>query len=138
MGEDSKLSQITPHFNGWSLLRITSALGWTDGYLKLSEYDFEIEHRPASKHINADVLSRHVAAAVQKDQALGGCIEGGGETGASVPLSKEIIVRAQDKEEFCQQITQALSTGKILPYFLDEDFVLYHGAPEERLQEKLG
>ena len=26
--------------------------------------------------------------------------------------------------------------GEILPYFLDEDFVLYHGAPEERLQGK--
>ena len=34
--------------------------------LKLTEYEFEIIHRPGKKHINADVLSRHVAAAVQK------------------------------------------------------------------------
>ena len=94
----------------------------------------EIRHRSGSKHINADVLSRHVAAAVQKDQTLGGCIERDGETGASVPISKEIIARAQGKDEFCQQIKQALSMGENMLYFLDEDFVLYNGAPEERLQ----
>ena len=52
--------------------------------LKLSEYDFEIRHKPGSKHINADVLSRHVAAAVQRDQAHGGSTEGDGETEANV------------------------------------------------------
>jgi hypothetical protein len=35
--------------------------------LKPSEYDFEIQHRPGSKHINADVLSCHVAAVVKND-----------------------------------------------------------------------
>jgi hypothetical protein len=29
--------------------------------LKLSEYEFEIIHKPGKKHINADVLSRHIA-----------------------------------------------------------------------------
>lgn len=60
--------------------------------LKLSEYDFEIQHRPGSKNVNADVLSRRVAAAVQKE----GSFEGDGETEAEVPLSKEIIAQTQD------------------------------------------
>jgi hypothetical protein len=51
--------------------------------LKLSEYDFEFQHKPGSKHINADVLSRHVAAAVQKDQAHGGNTERDGEKEAN-------------------------------------------------------
>jgi hypothetical protein len=29
--------------------------------LKLSEYDFQIIHKPGKKHVNADVLSRHIA-----------------------------------------------------------------------------
>ena len=29
-----------------------------DGQFKFQAYDFEIEHRPGSKHINADSLSR--------------------------------------------------------------------------------
>jgi hypothetical protein len=33
--------------------------------LKLAEYDFEILHRPGKKHVNADVLSRHVSATVR-------------------------------------------------------------------------
>jgi hypothetical protein len=34
--------------------------------LKLTEYDFEILHRPSKKHVNADVLSQYIAAAVHK------------------------------------------------------------------------
>lgn len=30
--------------------------------LKLSEYDFEIEHKAGKKHVNADCLSRHIAS----------------------------------------------------------------------------
>jgi hypothetical protein len=29
--------------------------------LKLTEYEFEIEHKPGKKHVNADCLSRHIA-----------------------------------------------------------------------------
>ena len=30
--------------------------------LKLAEYEFEIEHKPGKKHVNADSLSRHIAS----------------------------------------------------------------------------
>ena len=51
-------------------------------------------------------------------------------------LSPEIMARAQGKNEFCKQIMQALSVGEIIPYFLDGDFVLYHGTSEEKNQGK--
>ena len=74
--------------------------------------------------------------AVQKDQAHGGSAEGDGQKEANVPISKEIMARAQGKDEFCKQITQALSVGENMPYFLDEDFVLYYGTSEEKRQGK--
>jgi len=39
----------------------------THWVLKLAEYEFKIIHRPGKKHINADVLSQHVAAAVKRE-----------------------------------------------------------------------
>lgn len=70
--------------------------------LKLSEYDFEIQHRPGSKHINVDVLSRHVAAVVQNDQVPEGSV-GEKETEARVFLSKQVIGQAKWEDEFCKK-----------------------------------
>jgi hypothetical protein len=39
--------------------------GWV---LKLSQYDFKIQHRSGSKNVNADVFSRHVSAAGRKSE----------------------------------------------------------------------
>lgn len=78
---------------------------------KLSEYDFDIQHQPGSKHVNADVLSRHVAAFVRKCDASQ---EKDGDTG-ELPLSRERISQAQTEDENCKQIVKALMTGKELP-----------------------
>lgn len=97
----------------------------TQCVLKLAEYDFEILHQPGKKHVNADALSRHVAATVHK------LPESSEEAAANlkpleeVLLTKENIMRAQAKDEFCQQVNQALSEGKTLPYFRDRHSVLY-------------
>lgn len=91
---------------------------------KLSEYNFDIRHQPGSKHVNADVLSCHVAAFVRKCDASQ---EKGGDTG-ELPLSKESISQAQKEDENCKQIVKALMTGKELPYCLDQDSVLYCSA----------
>jgi len=72
--------------------------------LKRSEYDFEIRHRPGSKHINADVVSRHVAAAVQKDQVPEGSVEGAGETEGRVSGSKELIGRSEAMTNFVNKL----------------------------------
>ena len=38
--------------------------------LKLAEYEFEIEHKPGKKHINADSLSRHIANVKPEEATL--------------------------------------------------------------------
>jgi hypothetical protein len=62
--------------------------------LKLAEYDFEILHRPDKKHINADVLSRHVAAAVRKQTELGNTVGAETQPQAEMTISKEVISQA--------------------------------------------
>jgi hypothetical protein len=100
--------------------------GWV---LKLFEYDFEIQNRPGSQHVKADVLSRHVAAVVQKREGT----DTEEEAEAEVSLSKDTIGQAQSKDEFCQQIINDVKEGKQLPYFLDQDQLLYYGIPNEDL-----
>jgi RNase P subunit RPR2 len=99
--------------------------GLTRWVLKLAEYEFEVVHRPSKKHVNADVLSRHVAAAVNKLPDLSQEVAADVKPMKRVSLTKEIILHAQTKDEFCQQVYQALSEGKTLPYFRDQDLVLY-------------
>ena len=38
--------------------------------MKLSEYEFEIEHKPGKKHVNADSLSRHIASMKPEEATL--------------------------------------------------------------------
>jgi hypothetical protein len=94
--------------------------------LKLAEYGFEILHRPGKKYINADVLSRHVAAAVKKQTELGDTVGAEMQPQAEITISKEFISQTQVIDEYCMRINQALSEGKIVPYFCDQDSVLYH------------
>jgi hypothetical protein len=94
--------------------------------LKLAEYDFEILHRPGKKHTNADVLSRHVATAVRKQTELGDAVGAEIQLQAEMTISKEVISQAQVRDEYCTRINQALSEGKIVPYFCDQESVLYH------------
>ena len=89
--------------------------------LKLTEYDFEILHKPGKKHVNADVLSRHVAAVVPQSEGT----DTEGEEEAEMSLSKNSIALAQDKDEYCQQILKALDQGQQLPYLVDNDPILW-------------
>ena len=93
--------------------------------LKLEEYDFEILHPPGKKHVNADVLSRYVAAAVRKFPETHGDREADVKPLKEVTLTKDAIMQAQAEDMFCQQIYQALLEGENLPYFRDQDSVLY-------------
>jgi hypothetical protein len=104
--------------------------------LKLAEYEFEVIHRPGKRHINTDVLSRHVAAAVSRLSDSVDEVAVDVKNLAGVSLNKEVIMRAQADDEFCQQIYRALLEGKALPYFRDQDLVLYHRAsdPSEGLK----
>ena len=95
--------------------------------LKLTEYDFEILHKPGKKHVNADVLSRHVAAVVPQPEGT----DTEGDEEAEISLSKNSIAIAQDKDEYCQQILKALDQGERLPFLVDNDQVLYYGNGED-------
>jgi hypothetical protein len=70
-------------------------------------------HRPDRKYVNADVLSRHIAAAVRKHNNPLATSDTEVAPREEVPLSKEVIGEAQAKDEFCQQTKQALSEGKV-------------------------
>jgi len=75
--------------------------------LRLSEFDIEIEYVPGSKIKHVDALSRHVG--LVEDTQL---------------LSKELMLREQNKDSFCnEQIQNRLTTSG--GYFLDMDGVLY-------------
>jgi hypothetical protein len=92
--------------------------------LKLAEYEVEVVHRPGKKRVNADVLSRHVAAAVRKQNDSHENSNQGEGPREEVLLSKKVMRQAQAKDEFCQQTRQALSEGKIMPYFCDDNCVI--------------
>jgi hypothetical protein len=75
--------------------------------LRLSEFDFEIEHVPGSKIKHVDALSRHVGL-VEESQLM----------------SKELMIREQKRDAFCRQQVQNRLTANG-EYFLDMDGVLY-------------
>jgi transposase InsO family protein len=49
----------------------------------------------------------------------------------NVSLTRELIGQAQNNDEFCQKIRDALHKGERLSYFLDRDQFLYYGTTEE-------
>jgi hypothetical protein len=79
--------------------------------VKLSEYDYKVEHRPGTKMRHADALSRHINV-VDKD----------------LVLSREIIREEQEKDSACLQYKQAEN------FWTDEDGILYHQEIKGRSQ----
>jgi hypothetical protein len=43
-----------------------------------------------------------------------------------ISQAQEVISQAQVSDEYCARIKQDLSEGNIVPYFCDQDSVLYH------------
>jgi len=84
--------------------------------LRLSEFDFVIEHKAGTKIRHVDALSRHVGAVLED----------------GLP-SKEKILAEQRKDPFCNA-----QKPKIRPnngeYFLDEDGVMYRRRPDRKHQ----
>jgi len=75
--------------------------------IKLSELDFVVGHRPGSKIGHVDALSRHVST-IKHDAVL----------------SKEIVLREQEKDAFCMKQTPGTYNSK-RQFFLDADGILY-------------
>jgi hypothetical protein len=75
--------------------------------LRLSEFDFEIEHVPGRKIKHVDALSTHVGL-VEESQLM----------------SKELMIREQKRVAYYRQRVQNRLTANG-QYFLDVDGVLY-------------
>ena len=61
----------------------------TQWAMKLSEYEYTVEHRPGTKMRHADALSRHVNL-----------------IGKDLILSREVIHGEQEKDELCNEYKQ--------------------------------
>jgi hypothetical protein len=59
--------------------------------LKLSEFDFTVEHRPGKKIPHADALSRHVGAILKGHR-----------------LDKQMVRQEQAVDDYCQSIKRAI------------------------------
>ena len=82
--------------------------------VRLSEFDFEIEHVPGSNIKHVDAISRHVGL-VEETQLM----------------SKELMNREQKKDQFCIEQAQNRPTANS-EYFLDMDGVLYRRVKGEQ------
>ena len=77
--------------------------------VKLSEYDYVVEHRPGTKMRHADALSRNVSS-IENDMVL----------------SREIIKEEQEKDEDCIRYKGDEC------FWIDEDGVLYRQEPKRQ------
>jgi hypothetical protein len=75
--------------------------------IKLSEYDFMVEHRPGTKMQHADALSRNVNVITEE-----------------LVLSKEVIRDERERDELCAKYKQYEN------FWTDEDGLLYYQAPK--------
>jgi hypothetical protein len=76
--------------------------------MKLSEYDFVVEHRPGTRMQHADALSRNLDM-----------------IGKDLVLSREVIREEQQGDNLCKDYTQRED------FWTDEDGVLYHQKSKE-------
>lgn len=89
--------------------------------LKLAEYDFEIEHKAGKKHVNADCLSRHIAARNTPVKVREAVRDGDGA------ITREVMFREQQKDSYCQEIMKAIKAGKEEGFVITADGLLYEG-----------
>jgi hypothetical protein len=90
--------------------------------LKLTEYEFEIEHKAGKKHVNADSLSRHIVSVVS-------------DTGNRKPpcndlgqaLTRENVLIEQQQDPYCNEIREKLEAGTELRFIISDDGLLYEG-----------
>ena len=82
--------------------------------LRLSEFQFDIEHVPGSRIRHVDALSRHVGL-VEEPKFM----------------SKELMIREQKEDSFCKEQAENCQTVNS-EYLLDLDGVLYGRAKGEQ------
>jgi transposase InsO family protein len=87
--------------------------------LKLAQYEFEIIHKPGKKHVNADVLSRHIAILHSFPEKT--------ETTDQLDLTHDIILREQRADEYCQKQLEEVRNGTDVDFSIDNEGILHFG-----------
>jgi transposase InsO family protein len=90
--------------------------------LKLSEYEFEIEHKPGKKHSNADCLSRYVGSmkpeVVEREET---------KDLTDVGLTREVVLSEQSKDPYCRGKVEDIGSQPETGFILSTDGLLYKG-----------
>ena len=84
--------------------------------LKLSKLDFTIEHRAGIKIAHVDAPIRHISTILQ-----------------TVGVSREVVLREQANDKFCQCLKLEPYHGKC-EYFLDDEVLIYRRRPDDNYQ----
>ena len=90
--------------------------------LKLTKYEFEIEHKPGKKRVSADSLSRHIASVKPEEETLK-------ETSdlTEVGLTREVVMEEQRKDAYCRGKVVEIEAQQALGFVLITDGLLYKG-----------
>lgn len=100
-----KFTAVTDHAAlRWMLSLKDQSSRSTRWEFRLSEFDYEVVHKPGKKHANANALSRHINTIVIP------------------PINKQDIVREQQLDDFCLQRKKGNNTS----YTIDKDGLLYN------------
>jgi hypothetical protein len=87
--------------------------------LKLSEYEFEIIHKPGKKHVNVDVLSQHIATVHSFQENA--------ETTDELDLTHNVILREQRTDEYCQRQLEKVRNETEVDFSIDNTGILHFG-----------
>jgi hypothetical protein len=87
--------------------------------LKLTEYEFEIEHKEGKKHVNADTLSRHIVSVVTETGNRNPPCDDSGQV-----LTRETVLV---EHPYCKKLMGKLETGTELKFLISDDGLSYEG-----------
>jgi transposase InsO family protein len=90
--------------------------------LKLSEYDFEIEHKAGKKHVNADCLSRHIASLSTEAGSRKSEDDDSGDA-----ITRKTVFAEQQKDPYCKEIMEKIRADPGSTFFVSDDGLLYRG-----------
>jgi len=90
--------------------------------LKLAEHDFEIEHKPGKKHVNADFLPQHIAS-MKPEETTPTEMSDLTEVG----LTREVVLEEQRNDAYCRGKVEDIEAQHELGFVLSTDELLYKG-----------